>query len=238
MRHKMLYTIRYCCKYAQSLQRIIICQFSCRIRENWKYFSEVCRQSCSWFQLLYTIMTLYGYQLAVYFFTCALVGQIQRRRYSTYYWYFYGFVLLVLFTSRIQFFKMSGLWWTLCIAWWVKCNKISLAFIKYIFTWTFSLLFFFSFQIQVCAFITGFLSIKLISRKNTLIGSVAFKKLKLHPRNVAPQSMLQNHSESKNNTSNEIINAVESSVYVTGEVSSTEIKSHSAMQVFYIDFYF
>ncbi|GAB1867453.1 hypothetical protein CAJAP_08532 [Camponotus japonicus] len=83
--------------------------------------------------------------------------------------------------------------------------------------------------IQVCAFITGFLSINLISHKNTLIGSVAFKKLKLHPRNVAPQSTLQNHSESKINTSNEIINAVESSVYVTGEVSSTEIKSHSAI---------
>lgn len=90
----------------------------------------------------------------------------------------------------------------------------------------------------MCVLITGFLSIKLISHKNTLIGSVALKKLKLRPRNVvAPQSTLQNHNESKNNTSNKTINAVES-VYVTGEESSNEIKSHSVMQVFYISFYF
>lgn len=220
----MLCTTR---QYAQSLQRIIMCQFFCRIRENWKYFSELFRQS--WFQLSYTIMTLYGYQLAVYFFTCALAGQIQRKRNSTYYWYFYGSVLFVLFTSRIQLFKMSGLQWTLYIAWWVKCNKISQHSLN-IFLYELLVYCSFFFQIKVYAFITGFLSIKLISHKNTLIGSVAFKKLKLRPRNiVAPQSTLQNHNNSKNNTSNETINAVESSVYVQGEVSSTEIKSHSAM---------
>lgn len=84
----------------------------------------------------------------------------------------------------------------------------------------------------------GFLSVKPISYKNTLIGSVALKKLKLRSRAVvAPQSTLENYSESKNNVSNGTINAVESSVCITGEVSSTEIKSHSAMQVFYVDFY-
>lgn len=84
--------------------------------------------------------------------------------------------------------------------------------------------------IEACAFIMGFLSVKPISYKNKLIGSVALKKLKLRSRAVvAPQSTLENYSESKNNVSNGTINAVESSVCITGEVSSTEIKSHSAI---------
>lgn len=85
----------------------------------------------------------------------------------------------------------------------------------------------------------GFLSIKPASYKNSLIGSVAFKKLELRSRAVVtPQSTLHNYSERKNNVSNGTINAVEPSVFATGEVSSTEIKSHSAMQVFYVDFFF
>ncbi|XP_072763318.1 uncharacterized protein [Anoplolepis gracilipes] len=84
------------------------------------------------------------------------------------------------------------------------------------------------YMVKVCAFIIGFLSLKPISNKNTLIGSVALKKLRSQAV-VASQSTLQNYSESKNNISNGTSNTVESFVYATDEVSSTEIKSHSAI---------
>lgn len=82
-------------------------------------------------------------------------------------------------------------------------------------------------MITICAFIIGFFSMKPTSYKNT-IGSVAFKKIKLRSQSLAtPQ--FQNHSENKN-IPNGIINTVESSsTFATGEVSSTEIKSHSAI---------
>ncbi|XP_029162508.1 uncharacterized protein LOC114934061 [Nylanderia fulva] len=82
-------------------------------------------------------------------------------------------------------------------------------------------------MITMCAVIMGFLSMKPTSYKNT-INSVAFKKIKPRSQPVATP-LLRNDSESKNNISNGILNVEPSSIFATGEVPFTEVKSHSAM---------
>lgn len=94
-----------------------------------------------------------------------------------------------------------------------------------------------SFQISICAFITGLVSLRSSTYKNTLTGSVAFKKLKSHSQDsVSPQ--FTNNSQSRNsNVPSETNDSIKPSVYAADDLFSTEIKfskSHSAMQVFYV----
>lgn len=73
--------------------------------------------------------------------------------------------------------------------------------------------------------------------KNTLNGSVAFKKIKLRSRDTVLPRLA--YTSENNNVPSEVNDSIKPSVYTAGELSSTEIKfskSHSAMQVFYVIF--
>ncbi|KAL0100937.1 hypothetical protein PUN28_019370 [Cardiocondyla obscurior] len=88
-------------------------------------------------------------------------------------------------------------------------------------------------MIMVCACIITVVTLKSSAYKNTLIGSVAFKKIKLHSRNTAPTSLqfTCNNQSGDNIVPSEINDHIKSSVYAN-KLSSTEIKfnkSHSAI---------
>ncbi|KYM98449.1 PREDICTED: uncharacterized protein LOC108777498 [Cyphomyrmex costatus] len=86
-------------------------------------------------------------------------------------------------------------------------------------------------MVSVCAFITALVSLRSSLYKSTSTGSVVFKKIKLHSRDVPSQ--LECNSQNRNNTvPSEMNDSIKSSVYAASEVSPTEIKfskSHSAI---------
>ncbi|XP_050461598.1 uncharacterized protein LOC126856789 [Cataglyphis hispanica] len=175
-----------------------------------------------------------------------LIGNFQKRKSEAIFRIISTILIpIILYNHDSVWLPIGGLFFHLC-AWWTNSTKRKRIDVLLIFLWFCIIIFVYiknsTFQnvwlttecivqhriIEACAFIIGFLNIKPISYKNTLIGSVALKKLKLRSRAViAPQTTLDNYNE--NYVFNGTINAIESSVYKTGEVSSTEIKSHSTI---------
>ncbi|XP_071650412.1 uncharacterized protein [Temnothorax longispinosus] len=91
-------------------------------------------------------------------------------------------------------------------------------------------------MIAVCAIVIALVSlrsgIKCIRYKNTLTGSVVFKKIKLRSQNAASPQLACNNQSGNSIVPSEMNDSIKSSVYATSELSSTEIKfskSHSAI---------
>lgn len=94
-----------------------------------------------------------------------------------------------------------------------------------------------SFQIEVCAIITTLVNLKSCMYKNTLTGSVAFKKIKLRSYDTTSPQFAYNGRSENSIVPSQTNNSIKSSISAADELSSTEIKfskSHSAMQVFYV----
>lgn len=90
-------------------------------------------------------------------------------------------------------------------------------------------------QTEACALITTLVSLKSSMYKNTLTGSVAFKKIKLRSYDTASPQLVYNGQSGNGIVPSEMSDSIKSSVYAADKLSSTEIKfskSHSAMQVF------
>ncbi|XP_011642142.1 uncharacterized protein LOC105430327 isoform X2 [Pogonomyrmex barbatus] len=89
-----------------------------------------------------------------------------------------------------------------------------------------------SHMIALCALVIGLVNLRSSSYKNTLTGSVAFKKIKLHTRDDMSPELTFNNQSKKNKISSEANDSIKPSVYTADDLSCTEIKfskSHSAI---------
>ncbi|XP_012222704.1 uncharacterized protein [Linepithema humile] len=84
-------------------------------------------------------------------------------------------------------------------------------------------------MITICVFIIGFLNVKPSLHENKFSGSVAFKKLKSLSRDTIASQFLYNNESKNNSFSDEMDSSFESAVCAASKLSSTEIKSHSAI---------